>query len=68
MSATNTFTLYQKIAEQPMTTKALCECTGWTGRVVRSALEQLLEQGLAKRIANAPGGGFVYGADQSRAS
>lgn len=68
MSAAHTFTLYQKIAAQPMTTKALCDSTGWHYRVVRSALEELLDQGLAKRVANAPGGGFVYGADREGAS
>lgn len=68
MSAAHTFTLYQKIAAQPMTTKALCDSTGWTAKVVRRALERLLDQGLAKRVANAPGGGFVYGVDREEVS
>lgn len=68
MSAAHTFTLYQKIAAQPMTTKQLCECTGLPAKVIRHAMDGLLDQGLAKRVANAPGGGFVYGADREGVS
>lgn len=56
----NTATLYEMLSRQPMSSAAICEATGWSYRTARRALENLLDQGLAKRVGNV-NRGFLYG-------